>query len=84
MVFPTVKQIVERYRARSRSIVHFGLAGSPVAENEGNDFYVMAKLRQGKTAPQQLNIERAPGFVNMCTTRSLPNQTCWKRCHPWG
>ena len=72
MLFPTVKQIVERYRAQSRSILHFGPTGSSVAENgnEGKDFYVMAKLRQGKRA-QQVNTERAQGFVNMCTTRSM-------------
>ena len=72
MIFPTVKQIVDRYRAQARSIVHFGPTGSSVAENEGKDFYVMAKLRQGKRA-QQVNTERAQGFVNMCTTRNLPN-----------
>ena len=72
MRFPTVKQIVERYRVQARSILHFGPTGSSVVENEGKDFYVMPKLRQGKTA-QQVNRERAQGFVNMCTTRHLPN-----------
>ena len=72
MIFPTVKQIVERFRVQPRSIVHFGPTGSSVAENEGNDFYVVAKLRQSKTA-QQVNRERAQGFVNMCTTRNLAN-----------
>ena len=70
MIFPTVKQIVERYRVQARSILHFGPTGSSVVENEGKDFYVTAKLRQGKTA-QQVNRERAQGFVNMCTTRVL-------------
>ena len=71
MVFPTVKHIVEHYRAEPKTIVEFGPTAS-LSENVGTDYYVMVKCRQSKT-PKQVDRGRAQGLVNMCTTRVMSN-----------
>ena len=69
MVFPTAKQIIERYRTQPGTIVEFQ-ARCDLPENVGTDYYVMAKCRQGK-APVPVEVGLAQGLVNLCTTRVL-------------